>query len=327
MKFGIPGEHHGRCGMNKRVLVTGGTGFIGSRILRQLKDANYVPVMLKRSNSNTYRIKDLLHDITYYDIDKTPVEKIFELEHFDSVINLATYYKKHNSLEDIERMFQTNVEFPARLLELCVLFNVPLFITAGSYFQYEQSSSTIKESTILLGRDLYAATKNALQSIMDYYSSVHRIRTIDMILFTPYGEMDHEEKLIPYLINQILDKKQAKLSYGFQRLNLLHVEDVATAFVKAIEISNPHVPLNFRMNVGYKRSCSIREILTMMEEILGFHIEVKWGSIMMDQIDRNEELKIDTTKTEEYLNWSPAVSIQDGLRRTFNYYATLREKS
>ena len=200
-------------------------------------------------------------------------------------------------------------------------------MTAGSYFQYEQSSSTIKESTILLGRDLYAATKNALQSIMDYYSSVHRIRTIDMILFTPYGEMDHEEKLIPYLINQILDKKQAKLSYGFQRLNLLHVEDVATAFVKAIEISNPHVPLNFRMNVGYKRSYSIREILTMMEEILGFHIEVKWGSIMMDQIDRNEELKIDTTKTEEYLNWSPAVSIQDGLRRTFNYYATLREKS
>jgi nucleoside-diphosphate-sugar epimerase len=313
--------------MNKRVLVTGGTGFIGSRILRKLKEANYVPVMLKRSNSDTWRIKDLLHDITYYDIDKIPVEKIFELEHFDSVMNLATYYKKHNSLEDIERMFQTNVEFPAKLLELCVQFNVPLFITAGSYFQYEQSSSTINESTILVGRNLYAATKNALQSIMDYYSSVHRIRTIDMILFTPYGEMDHEEKLIPYLINRILDKKRAELSYGFQRLNLLYVEDVANAFVKAIEISDPHVPLNFKMNVGDKRSYSIREILTIMEEILGVHIEVKWGSILVDQIDRTEELKIDTSKAEEYLDWSPAVSIQEGLRRTFNYYKAQGENS
>jgi len=326
MKFGILGRRHGRCGMNKRVFVTGGTGFIGSRVIRQLKDANYDPVILKRSNSDTWRIKELLEDTTFYDIDKISLENIFEIEQATGVINLATYYRKHNSFEDIEIMFKTNVEFPAKLLELCVRFHVPIFITAGSYFQYEHSSGAFGENTTLIGRDLYAATKNALQSVMDYYSSVHRIRTVDMILFTPYGEMDHEEKLIPYLVKQILDRKPAKLSYGFQRLNLLHVEDVASAFVKAIDISNTDAPLNLRVNVGDRMSYSIREIVTMMEEIMNCHIDVQWGSVMMENINRTDNLEVDTAVAERHIGWHPKVSVYEGLQRTINYYRSSKEK-
>ena len=124
--------------MNKQVFVTGGTGFIGSKILRQLKEAKYEPVLLKRSTSETWRIKDLLDDITFYDLDKISLEKIFQTEQACGVINLATYYKKQNSFEDVEKMIQTNVEFPCKLLDLCAQFHVPLFITAGSYFQYEK---------------------------------------------------------------------------------------------------------------------------------------------------------------------------------------------
>ena len=312
--------------MNKQVFVTGGTGFIGSKILRQLKDAKYEPVLLKRSMSDTWRIKDLLDDITFYDIDKISVEKIFQTELACGVINLATYYKKQNSFEDVEKMIQTNVEFPCKLLDLCAQFHVPIFITAGSYFQYEKKSGNICENTHLIGQDLYAATKNALQSIMDYYSSAHGLLTVDMILFSPYGEMDHKEKLIPYLIKQILDRRPVKLSYGFQRLNLLHVDDVARAFIKALDISKRNDSQNLRLNLGDKRSYSIREIVTIMEEIMGHHIDVAWGSIQAENIDLNDSLEIDTTETKRYIDWSPEVNIYEGLRRTMDYYQASKEK-
>ena len=312
--------------MNKQVFVTGGTGFIGSKILRQLKDAKYEPVLLKRSTSDTWRIKNLLDDITFYDIDKISLEKIFQTEQACGVINLATHYKKQNSFEDVEKMIQTNVEFPCKLLELCTHFHVPLFITAGSYFQYEKKGGNIVANTHLIGQDLYAATKNALQSIMDYYSSAHGLLTVDMILFSPYGEMDHEEKLIPYLIKQILDRRPVKLSYGFQRLNLLHVDDVARAFIKALDISKRNDSQNLRLNLGDKRSYSIREIVTIMEEIMGSHIDVTWGSIPAENIDLNDSLEIDMAETKRYIDWSPEVNIYEGLRRTIDYYQASKER-
>ena len=161
---------------------------------------------------------------------------------------------------------------------------------------------------------------------MDYYSSVHGLLTVDMILFSPYGEMDHKEKLIPYLIKQILDRKPVELSYGFQRLNLLHVDDVARAFVKALDISKTDVSQSLRLNLGDKRSYSIREIVTIMEEIMGSHIDVTWGSIPAENIDLNDSLEIDMAETKRYIDWSPEVNIYEGLRRTIDYYQASKEK-
>ncbi|EQD35302.1 NAD-dependent epimerase/dehydratase, partial [mine drainage metagenome] len=313
--------HNGGCGMNRRILVTGANGFIGSRVIRKLISENDVPIILKRSGSDMSKIKNVSTELTYYDVDITPIEEIFAMEKIDAIINLATYYRKHNSYCDIVKMIETNVEFPTKLMELCVKNEVPLFITAGSYFQYDINSVHFNENTPLIARDLYAATKNALQTIMDYYSSINGLTTLDLLLFTPYGEMDHEEKLIPYLIKQALRKESVKLSYGFQKLNLVYIEDVAMAFVKALDVTEINTQRNLRIILANKQSYSIREIVTIVEDLLDNHIDVKWASLEMDVIDRNFDLKIDTELSDKILGWHPEIDIYEGLRRTIKYYS------
>ena len=310
--------HLGGYGMNRKILVTGGNGFIGSHVIRKLLFNKEIPIILTRKKSNMWRISDLEGQIITFDSEEPGLDKIFDREEIDGVINLATFYKKEHSFEDIERMIDTNVKFPTKLLQLCEEHQVPIFITAGSYFQYGQNSIFNSKDTTD-ARDLYAATKNALTKIMEYYSSKREVTTVELILFTPYGEKDHNEKLIPYIIRNALENRFIDLTEGFQKLNLVYVEDIATAFINSLQLceSKSHI----KLEIGNIRSYSIRDVVTVIEDILGTHINVRWNAIVSNKVlDSDSLVVLDPYDNERLLNWKPKYDIYTGLRKTIEYY-------
>lgn len=306
--------------MNRKILVTGANGFIGSRVLTALIDQGDIPIALVRSSSNLWRINSILSKITMYNIDCVPLDQIFNQEKIDAIINLSTYYKKHNSYEDIDKIIDANINFPAKILELCKKHEVPLFITAGTYFQYDQSDSTINEEHSSAARDLYGAAKNALEKIMEYYSSNSKTKTVSLVLFTPYGEMDHEEKLIPYVVKLTMKRKPLNLNYGFQKLNLVYIQDVVDGFIRSLDLISRDIPPHIRINLANKRSYSIREIVTVVEELLKYHVDVNWNSLNLSKIDLDDELVIETSFAEEIIGWKPQFDIYEGFKRTIEYY-------
>ena len=305
--------------MNRRVLITGGNGFIGSRVLKKLLEIRDIPIIIKRNSSDLWRINTILNRVISHNIDILPLDKIFETEKIDAVINLATNYKKNNTFQDIEKLVDANIKFPSQLLQLCKDHEIPIFVTAGSYFQYGTNYGAPRSSNSSIARDLYAATKSALTKIMEYYSSKYNIRTVELVLFTPYGEMDHEEKLIPYLIKQALQKNLVNLSSGFQKLNLVYVEDVAAAFVKALDLVGRNSLTHHRIDVAGVKSYSIRDIVTVIEDLVQSNLPVKWNSVTMNETDQDDELIIDTTVSKDVLNWQPRFDIYEGLRKTIDY--------
>lgn len=311
--------------MNRKILLTGGNGFIGSHVVRKLLQTGDEPILITRKFSDMWRLGDILNQIKTFNVDEQPLNEVFETEMLNGVINLATYYRKHNSFEDIARMIDSNVKFPSQILQLCKEHDVPIFITAGSFFQ-SRANYSLSSTNNAIARNFYAATKNALSKIMEYYSSNTDLVAIELVLFTPYGEKDHNEKLIPFLVRNALSGKSVNLSGGFQKLNLVYVDDVASAFVNALEVLSNDTR-NARINIGSSRSYSIRDIVTVLEEILRMHISVKWNSTPSSDVDNDDEIIVDTRTAELILKWKPKYDIYGGLMRTIDYYRGVMDAS
>lgn len=318
--FGTLEELDGDSGMTETLLLTGATGFIGSHLLEKLLNRDYKIVVLKRSFSDDWRISHILknfsENIVVYDIDKVPLENIFEMEEISGIIHLATYYKKNHSPDDVVPMIQSNIEFPTQLLDLGVDHGIKFFINTGTFFEYDATIVPITENSDINSLNLYSSTKISFENILKSYSDIHDIKTATLRIFSPYGPRDNEEKLVPYLIINALKENSVKLSKGLQKLDFVYVEDITEAYIKLINriyaLENHET-----FNIGSGFPYSVREIVSILEEITDSNIKKNWGN---KDIGNSEIIFSNTDKAKNVLDWVPKFSIHNGLKATISYY-------
>src|SRR5689334_20712157 len=116
--------------MQKTILMTGGTGFLGSKLLRRLLDEEFRIVLLKRSTSNLRRIEDLTARIQTYDLDTTKLEDVFSRHKIDIVAHCATDYGRKDV--PAPTVIEANLVLPLQLLELAKAHSVPVFINTDT---------------------------------------------------------------------------------------------------------------------------------------------------------------------------------------------------
>ncbi len=304
--------------MTKYVLIIGASGFIGSYLSDLLLNSEFTPVIYLRKNSNVWRLKNIVKDLIIY-YDDINLEKLFNVENFYGVVNLAAYYRKKDNNNDLDDLIDTNIALPVKLLQMSSDHGVSMFLTAGSYFQYSNFTQlqTVRRFS---PRNLYAATKNALDGILRYYNEQGSLIVRNLVLYSPYGPKDHPEKLIPYIISNALKGKEISLTDGFQQINPVYVGDVAEAFVSALRASPTNSSENFHLDVVGKRSYSIREIVSIIEELLGKEINKKWGAVNNGSVDGDWCLTANTMETERSINWVAHTDIHAGIKKTLEYY-------
>lgn len=307
-----------------RILITGATGFIGSHLVEYLlENTDNEIFVLKRSYSDIWRIKEYINDLKMFDVDKEDILQIVKKSKPDVVIHLATYYKKNHTYEDLSVMINSNIEFPVRLLEAMVSEGVKYFINTGTF---SEKVYFLYGTNYAIPSNLYSSTKIAFEEILRYYSYTHGIKGITLKLFSPYGYKDNPKKLIPYLINKILDNEEIETTIGDQTLDFIYVKDIVFAYIKAVEYILNMNEVYQSFDVGTGISYSLKKVVRILERVSGKAIKVSWGKI---PYSKNEIFysRADIQNTMNFLKWIPKYSLEEGLRETYEWYYRNRRET
>ena len=188
------------------------------------------------------------------------------------VCHLASLYLAAHESEDVVALVTSNILFGTELLEAMAKNEVRRFVHAGTSWQHYRGAHYSPVN-------LYAATKEAFEMMMRYYEETAGLHAVTLKLFDTYGEGDTRRKILALLQEAAATGKELALSPGEQKLDLVHVDDVAEAFRLAAEyLAADRADIRGEFAVSAGKALTLREIAARVEELLGKKIPVRWGA-------------------------------------------------
>lgn len=297
---------------NKKILITGGLGFIGSHITNKLLDNNEIVVVDNQSTGKISNLNNPEHiNLTLINQDLKKLDFNNVLKDVDYVFHLAAMLSVPLSVKDPLRCNSENVENTVKLLNACVKNNVKKIIFSSSSAVYgDNSNLPLKETEILLPSSPYAASKACCEMYLKSFHESYGFDYVSLRYFNVFGPKQDKNSpyaaVIPNFINKILMNEQPEIyGDGEQTRDFVYVDDVANANIKAC-VSN----FNGIVNVASGNSISINYLYDLVKKTLGTDIEAKYlderpGDIKHSQADisclKKINYKIDASKLEEQL--------------------------
>ena len=307
--------------LKERILITGATGFVGSRLAPRLEELGYDVYCLHRYVTGRYvqgrNIKNVFADLK----DEHAVRQAVREVHPDRVINLAAISPVAYSYDHPQEVTYVNYIGSINLAESCLreVPNFKQFITAGTSEEYgNQPKFPITEKQEPNPNSPYAVAKNATTKYLLYMKQAYRFPVTILRPFNTYGRTDNIHFVTERIITQMLQGNGVRLGDPMPIRDFLYVDDHVEGYVKALGCADAiGEVINICTGVGYR----IHEWADIIAELTGFRGEVEWNTIPTRPLDI-DELWGDNRKAARLLGWQPTVDAKAGLTRTINYLRT-----
>jgi len=283
---------------NKKILITGGTGFVGSALATRLRE-NYNLIIPTRQEVN------LLDG---------PIELDLMVKNsgVDTIIHLANPRKYATT----ESMGQSLVMLK-NVLEVCKENRLNLLYLSSwvVYSGYNSSYLVASESLPLRPKGTYGETKALCETLLNEYRDIYDLSIYLLRLSPVYGVGSDKPKFIYTFFQKVLKNETIfthKYLNGLPVLDLIHIDDVVRAIESVIEAK----PVNsFDLNIGSGVGHSTFEIAKMIKEMCGSN-----SAIMHHEInDFVANIVMDIGKAERVFGWRPTITIKDGLKEIMDY--------
>ena len=292
-----------------RVLVTGATGFIGSHLVSSLQENGCEVHVIVRRDSVTSRIQSLGDGTLHVHVHDGTMQNVLEIvssSKAEVVFHLASNFVAEHRPQDIPALVDSNIAFGCWVLEAMQQNGVKCLVNSSTSWQH---SKTTRYDPV----NLYAAMKQAFEDILAFYTAAHGFRAISLVLFDTYGPRDPRPKLINALIASAREGTALELSLGEQLIDLVYVEDVVRAYMRAaVLLSANKVDGHERYAVSSGEPISIRALVGAFENILGRTLPVEWGA----RPYRSREAMVPNYRAPVLPGWQPVVRLREGLKRT-----------
>ncbi|WP_320046295.1 NAD(P)-dependent oxidoreductase [uncultured Ilyobacter sp.] len=293
--------------MKKKAIITGGTGFVGSNLSRELLKQGWEVFIISQKEFGYKNIEDIKNKLNIFEYDGN-IQKLinfFKDSKADVVFHLASVFISEHKTDDINLLIDSNLKFGTHILEAMKESDTKLIINTGTSWQHYNNEDYNPVC-------LYAATKESFEKLMEYYIQGESIRAITLKLFDTYGETDTRPKLINLLSKFSKEKTQLDMSPGDQVIDLVHVDDVVNAFIKAYEYLSENNKIKYeKYAVSSGKELKLRELISIYEEITGNKILVNWGG----RSYRKREVMNLWRNFKKLPNWDCTIDINEGLKR------------
>lgn len=285
--------------MNKTVLLTGATGFLGCHLLETLIHEEYRVVVLKRSTSDLRRIDHVLNQVISYNVDEQALEAAFQDNAIDVVIHTACHYgRNQGSITDI---VESNLMFALRILDTAIKSNVDSFFNTGS----------------LLPDALNAYSLSKHQFCEWLKRSSGKIKCVNIRLEHMYGTKDDETKFVPWLLSQMLTTDGIiKLTEGVQRRDFIYIDDVVSAYMLLLRKVDVLDGWN-EFDVGSSQMIPMKDFVNALkcavEKTMSINVgnRLEFGAIPYRDGEIMEPVMDISPLTQ--LGWKPTVSLVEGI--------------
>ncbi len=314
---------------NKKILITGGLGMIGSSIARKLVKLNAVVTIadskIEGFGANNFNVREIKEKIKVYEVDIRDKKAMTPLiESCDIIFNLAGQVSHNDSIKD--PFYDTELNYLAHMniLELVKKINPNIkLLYSGTRMQYGKVDVIpVTEDHPLRPLSPYALNKTAAENLYLFYNRLYGIPVVVLRITNPYGpggQIKHSKySIVNWFVRQALEDKIITIfGNGSQIRDYLYIEDLADLFVKAgIDSQNSGEVFNAGSGMGI----SFKEMAETIVSVTGSGniVHVPWPN---DYINiETGDFVADITKVSEAFLWKPEVNFRQGIELTCEHF-------
>jgi nucleoside-diphosphate-sugar epimerase len=299
-----------------KVLLTGASGFVGSYVLRQLVGKGVEVAALVRRPQDAWRIRDELARVQVLREgleDADALRPAIEACKPTHVVHLAWSGVLGRNRNDASQ--HVNVCQSMRLLEIALGSGVRHFVGLGSQAEYGPCQARIDESTPTAPTTMYGAAKLATCLMAGRLCEVSEARFAWLRLFSSYGPQDSPEWMVPYLALKLLHRERPAVTAAEQLWDYVFVEDAAAAIVAAAMTDGA----GGVFNLGSGTAPRLRDIIEKVRDAIDPALPVGFGEVPY-RPDQVMHLEADITRLTAATGWRPRTPLDEGIRRTVDWY-------
>lgn len=299
-----------------KILVTGGAGFIGSNIVKLLCDLNHEVVVFDNLSEGYKEEVDKRAKLIITDLkNRKDIKKA--LSGVDAVIHMAASIKVAESLEKPEEYFKNNVVNSMNLLEEMRAGDINKIVFSSTAAVYaDKVDVPIKENATKKPENPYGATKLMFEEMLFSYYKCFGFNPTVLRYFNVYGPWKKKGKetlVVPNFMEAIIKEKKIPLYWEGKCIrDFVFVEDIARAHIAPLKQEGFHI-----YNIGTENGTSIIDLLKMIAKVANKKYEIQdLGEREGDQL----ETIADVSKIKKELDFKAEVSLEEGLKKTYNWY-------
>lgn len=331
----------------KKILVTGGLGYIGSHTVVELQSAGYDVVVIDNLDNATEEVKDRIVSVTGRSIDlvigdvndEITMDQLFQEHDFYGVIHFAAHKAVGESVDHPIKYYQNNVSGLITLLGAMDKYGVQNLIFSSSCTVYgiAEDLPVTEDTPIKSAESPYGTTKIIGEEIIQDYAKHKNIKTILLRYFNPVGAHPSAQigelpngipsNLVPYITQTaagireqlVIHGNDYNTSDGTCIRDYIHVVDLAKAHVKAMTFADKMTSSLDVFNVGTGNGSTVLEVVQAFEERCNVPLNYRIGPRRDGDV---EQIFADTQKINQVLQWQAEYDLHDMM-----YHAWMWQKS